>query len=65
MEKKRNHRRPEAAVWRGGEKTGADAGGDALFNDWLEAKLRTAYSSVLDEPIPDDLIKLINERLKD
>ncbi len=65
MEKKRNPRRPETAAWRDGQKPGADAGSDALFNDWLEAKLRTAYSSVLDEPIPDDLIKLINERLKE
>jgi hypothetical protein len=39
--------------------------GVAGFDSWLENKLRTAYSSVLDEPIPDDLIELIAQRLKD
>ena len=37
----------------------------AGFDSWLENKLRTAYSSVLDEPIPDDLIQLISQKLKD
>jgi hypothetical protein len=40
-------------------------GGIAGFDSWLETKLRTAYSSVLDEPIPDDLIELISQKLKD
>ena len=40
-------------------------GGTAGFDSWLENKLRTAYSSVLDEPIPDDLIQLISQKLKD
>ena len=40
-------------------------GGGAGFDSWLESKLRTAYSSVLDEPIPDDLIELISQKLKD
>jgi hypothetical protein len=35
------------------------------FDSWLENKLRTAYSSVLDEPIPHDLIDLISQKLKD
>ncbi len=35
----------------------------AGFDSWLETKLRTAYSSVLDEPIPDDLIQLIAQKL--
>jgi len=40
--------------------------GDATgFDVWLETKLRSAYNSVLDEPIPDDLIQLISEKLKD
>jgi hypothetical protein len=41
------------------------SGGVAGFDSWLESKLRTAYSSVLDEPIPDDLIELISQKLKD
>ena len=40
-------------------------GGNAGFDSWLETKLRTAYSSVLDEPIPEDLIQLIAQKLKD
>lgn len=35
------------------------------FDSWLETKLRSAYSSVLDEPIPDDLIQLLTQKLKD
>ncbi len=35
------------------------------FDTWIEDKLRNAYSSVLDEPIPDDLIKLLADKLKD
>jgi hypothetical protein len=37
----------------------------AGFDSWLENKLRTAYSSVLDEPIPEDLIQLLSQKLKD
>jgi hypothetical protein len=40
----------------------ADGG---AFDSWLETKLRSAYSSVLDEPIPEDLIQLLNQKLKD
>ena len=39
--------------------------GTSGFDSWLETKLRTAYSSVLDEPIPEDLIQLIAQKLKD
>ena len=39
--------------------------GTGGFDSWLETKLRTAYSSVLDEPIPEDLIQLISQKLKD
>lgn len=38
---------------------------DAGFDRWLEDKLRNVYSSVLDEPIPTDLIKLVQAKLKD
>ena len=48
----------------GGQKT-AEGKGTAGFDSWLENKLRTAYSSVLDEPIPEDLIQLIAQKLKD
>jgi Anti-sigma factor NepR len=39
--------------------------GTGGFDSWLENKLRSAYSSVLDEPIPDDLVQLIAQKLKD
>ena len=48
---------------RGQSKSGN--GGTGGFDSWLETKLRTAYSSVLDEPIPEDLIQLISQKLKD
>jgi len=38
---------------------------DADFDRWLETKLRMAYSSVLDEPVPEDLIRLLQQKLKD
>ena len=65
MEKKRNTRRPDAASRNGrkGKAVGDEA--DTFFNDWLETRLRSAYSSVLDEPIPEDLIRLVNEKLRD
>ena len=44
---------------------GKGSAGGAGFDSWLESKLRTAYSSVLDEPIPEDLIQLIAQKLKD
>ena len=37
----------------------------AGFDSWLETKLRVAYSSVLEEPIPEDLIQLLSQKLKD
>jgi hypothetical protein len=36
-----------------------------VFDSWLETKLRSAYSSVLDEPVPDDLIQLLKQKLGD
>lgn len=44
-------------------KTGGNR--EAQFDLWLEDKLRTAYGSVLDEPIPEDLIRLLHHKLKD
>ena len=43
----------------------AGDGGSDAFDHWLEDKLRNAYSSVLEEPIPDDLLKLLQQKLKD
>jgi hypothetical protein len=39
--------------------------GEPAFDNWLEKRLRTAYASVLDEPIPEDLIRLLSQKLKD
>ena len=44
---------------------GRSAGGDNVFDRWLEDKLRNSYSSVLDEPIPEDLLRLLEQKLKD
>ncbi|GIL39765.1 NepR family anti-sigma factor [Roseiterribacter gracilis] len=33
------------------------------FDIWLDGKLKTAYGSVLDEPIPDDIMKLLEQEL--
>ncbi len=41
------------------------SGSDEVFDTWLENKLKSAYSSVLDEPIPEDLIRLLKQTLKD
>ncbi len=46
-------------------KKGLKPGADPAFDNWLDNKLRNAYSSVLDEPIPEDLIKLLHQKLKD
>ncbi len=47
------------------QKNASDGSEDPIFNNWLETKLRSAYSSVLDEPIPEDLINLLHQKLKD
>ena len=65
MEKKRNTRRPDSASRNGRKGKAVGDGADTFFNDWLETRLRSAYSSVLDEPIPEDLIQLVNEKLRD
>jgi hypothetical protein len=46
-------------------KKGLTPAEDPAFDSWLDNKLRNAYSSVLDEPIPEDLIKLLHQKLKD
>ena len=33
------------------------------FERWLDKKLKTAYGSVLEEPIPEDLIRLLQQKL--
>ena len=47
------------------QKAARSGGQGAGFDSWLETKLRSAYSSVLDEPIPEDLIQLLHQKLKD
>ena len=50
------------------DKNPAAAGGvkdESAFDRWLEDKLRNAYSSVLDEPIPDDLLRILQQKLRD
>ena len=59
MNKKPTSNRP---IVRSREPTGS---GKATLDTWLDAKLRNAYSSVLEEPIPDDLIQLLHQKLKD
>ncbi len=61
MNKKPVTNRPTSRT-RSGEPTGS---GKATLDTWLDTKLRNAYSSVLDEPIPDDLIQLLHQKLKD
>ena len=58
QKEKPGRRLPRARAAQGGEPVEA-------FDSWLEKKLRSAYSSVLDEPIPDDLIQLLNQKFKD
>ena len=35
----------------------------APFERWLDGKLKSVYGSVLEEPIPQDLINLLREKL--
>jgi hypothetical protein len=65
VDKKGNPRR-DATAGRTPRKTATQRpASDVLLDQWLDTKLRTAYSSVLDEPVPDDLIKLLKDRLRD
>jgi hypothetical protein len=65
VEQKYNSRRGNGSKQRGAKKPGGQVGADSEFDDWLEARLKGAYSSVLDEPVPEDLIQLLTENLKD
>ncbi len=53
-----------------GDLTGNTQSGDeppsgdaAPFERWLDKKLKSAYGSVLDEPVPQDLIDLLRKKL--
>jgi hypothetical protein len=35
----------------------------APFERWLDRKLKSAYSSVLEEPIPQDILDLLKKKL--
>jgi Anti-sigma factor NepR len=36
---------------------------DAVFDGWLNHHLSQLYDPVIQEPIPEDLLKLLEERL--
>lgn len=38
-----------------------DRQSQTAFDRWLQAELSKAYESALREPVPDDLLKLIND----
>ncbi len=66
MEKKQHPQRKEPRASREPQGSGPQPGaGTAIFDNWLENKLKSAYSSVLEEPIPDELLRLITQKLKD
>lgn len=33
----------------------------ASFDEWLDGRLRTLYQTVVDEPLPDEILDLLNE----
>ena len=33
--------------------------GDPEFEQWLDGRLKTMYSTVLNEPLPDEILKLL------
>jgi Anti-sigma factor NepR len=37
---------------------------DPAFDSWLDVRLKSMYGSVLNEPVPDDMIKLLQQRPK-
>jgi hypothetical protein len=50
---------------RGGDMTGQDKPkSDAIFDGWLAHHLSRLYDPVIQEAIPADLLKLLEERLK-
>lgn len=40
---------------------GAETGGDEAFDIWLQRGLHQLYDSVAKEPIPEELLKLIEQ----
>ncbi len=58
MNSKKAEKRPEAPDKRG---RNARLEPDAAFDLWLERSLRALYDEVAKEPIPDDLLKLIED----
>lgn len=45
------------------EKSKKSAAPGDRFDNWLDGKLKDAYGSVLEEPIPDDIMKLLEQEL--
>jgi hypothetical protein len=33
----------------------------ATFDDWLDGRLRTLYQAVVNEPLPDEILDLLND----
>jgi len=44
-------------------RTPTDPGAEppASFDDWLDGRLRTLYQTVVNEPLPDEILDLLNE----
>lgn len=63
--RKRPGTRPDGGTDQRGGVLAAKPEGDVAFDRWLEDKLRNSYSSVLEEPIPDDLLRLLEQKLKE
>ncbi len=40
------------------------SGQDPEFDAWLDVRLRSLYGSVLNEPVPEDMMKLLQQRTK-
>lgn len=37
---------------------------DPEFDAWLDVRLKSLYGSVLNEPVPEDMMKLLQQRRK-
>lgn len=37
---------------------------ESEFDAWLDVRLKSLYSSVLNEPVPEDMMKLLQKRTK-
>lgn len=61
MSSKKAERRPDAPQRRS---RNGRIGPDAAFDLWLERSLKALYDQVADEPIPEDLLKLIEDDKK-